>query len=274
MDEPVRILCVDDEINVLKALRRLFMDEDYDISMVESGEEGLAFLAKEPNVDVVISDYRMPGMNGVDFLQKVFERWPDTIRIVLSGYADTASVVAAINEGRIYKFVPKPWNDVELKNSIAKAIEMSSLAKENKELTRELQDSNEELMILNDNLEKLVAERTAELTFQNRALQRGQHILDTLPVGVLGLDNDGLIVQCNRKVGDFLLVKNQTRPVGMPAESSLPSELNAIISIISKEGCFAGCTKVLDREVRIKGEILINNGEREGVVMVIDAENT
>jgi two-component system NtrC family sensor kinase len=273
MDEPVKILCVDDEKNVLKALRRLFMDEDYDINTAESGEEGIAFLTEEPDVDVVISDYRMPGMNGVVFLQKVFERWPDTIRIVLSGYADTASVVAAINEGRIYKFIPKPWNDDDLKNTIAKAIETSRLAKENRELARELKGSNEELMILNDNLEKLVAERTAELSFRNRVLLQGQHILDTLPVGVLGLDNDGLIVQCNRRGGEFLFKGNQTPPVGLPAESTLPAELKSMIAITSEQGSFAGCTKMLDSEFRIRGEVLLNDGEREGIVLVIDAEN-
>lgn len=272
MDETVRILCVDDERNVLKALRRLFMDEDYDISTAVSAEEALAFLEKEPDVDVVVSDYRMPGMNGVDFLQKVFERWPETIRIVLSGYADTASVVAAINEGRIYKFIAKPWNDDDLKNTIAKAIETSRLARENRKLAEELRDSNDELLILNDNLEKLVAERTAELSFQNRVLLRRQYILDRLPVGVLGLDNDGLIVQCNRKGADFLFGGNQTPPVGMPAAENLPASLNDIITTIGELGTFSGCTKVLDREVRIKGEILPGNGEQEGIVLVIDTE--
>ena len=99
MSDKTRILCVDDERNVLRALERLFLDDDYEILTASSGEEGLELLNAAPQVQVVISDFRMPGMNGVDFLKQVFETHPDTIRIVLSGYADTAAVVAAINEG-------------------------------------------------------------------------------------------------------------------------------------------------------------------------------
>lgn len=106
MADVVKILCVDDERNVLKALRRLFMDEDnYDILVAESGAEGLALLEEEEDVRMVISDYRMPEMTGVEFLSQVYEKWPDTMRIVLSGYADTAAVVEAINLGQIYKFI-------------------------------------------------------------------------------------------------------------------------------------------------------------------------
>ncbi|MBU0728397.1 MAG: response regulator, partial [Proteobacteria bacterium] len=203
MNEDVRILCVDDEKNVLKALNRLFMDEEYEVLLANSGEEGLETLAAEESVQVIISDYRMPGMNGVDFLKQVYERWPDTVRIVLSGYADTAAVVAAINEGQIYKFIPKPWNDDELKVTIAKAVEVYFLRKRNNELTRELSDYNEELKRLNENLEELVDERTEELLFQNKVLERAQKILDALPVGVLGLDTQGMIVQCNARAHYF-----------------------------------------------------------------------
>ncbi len=107
MSEEIKILCVDDEKNVLKALRRLFMDEDnYEILVAESGEHGLAMLAEEEGIRMVISDYRMPEMNGVEFLRQVYEKDPDTIRIVLSGYADTASVVEAINQARFINLFP------------------------------------------------------------------------------------------------------------------------------------------------------------------------
>jgi len=124
MIEDVTILCVDDEANVLKSLRRLFLDENYEILTAESGQEGLALLEQHQPVQVVISDYRMPEMDGVAFFKEVHERWPDTVRIVLSGYADTAAVVAAINEGQVYKFIPKPWNDDELKVAIGKAVDV------------------------------------------------------------------------------------------------------------------------------------------------------
>ncbi|WP_054694833.1 response regulator [Geotalea toluenoxydans] len=138
MDETVRILCVDDERNVLRAIERMFIDEDYEIITASSGEEGLEKLSSSENVHVIISDYRMPGMNGVEFLKKACSLRPETIRIVLSGYADTAAVVAAINEGEIYRFIPKPWNEDELRMTIAKAVEMFALHRENAKLSEEL----------------------------------------------------------------------------------------------------------------------------------------
>jgi two-component system NtrC family sensor kinase len=135
MEETIRILLVDDEINVLRSLERTFLDEEYEILTALSGTGGLSVLQDVSPVQVVISDYRMPQMNGVDFLREVCRRWPDTVRMVLSGYADTAVVISAINEGEIYKFIPKPWNDDELRIAIINALERYSLNKKNNELT-------------------------------------------------------------------------------------------------------------------------------------------
>ena len=122
MDDQIRILCVDDEASILNALVRIFMDSPYEILTADSGEKGLIVLEQTPQIQVVMSDYRMSGMNGVDFLREVCKKWPDTVRIVLSGYADTASVVAAINEGEIYKFISKPWSQTELKDAVREAL--------------------------------------------------------------------------------------------------------------------------------------------------------
>ncbi len=130
MEEQIRILLVDDERNVLRSLQRTFLDEDYEILTACSGSEGLSILESVSPVQVIISDYRMPEMNGVDFLREVCKKWPDTVRIVLSGYADTVSIVSAINDGEIYKFIPKPWNDDELKVAIANALERYYLNQE------------------------------------------------------------------------------------------------------------------------------------------------
>lgn len=129
MDEPVRILCVDDQRNILRSLKRLFLDEEYEILCALSAEEGLARMESESGIQVVISDYRMPGLNGVEFLRQVKRRWPRTVRIVLSVYADTEAVVSAYNEGQIYKPILKPWNDDELKVTVRKALEKYFLDK-------------------------------------------------------------------------------------------------------------------------------------------------
>jgi two-component system NtrC family sensor kinase len=190
MAEGFKILCVDDEPNVLNALKRLFMDEDYTVLTAASGQDGLEILKKEDAVQVVISDYRMPGMNGVEFLKEVRNQWPDTVRIVLSGYADTAAIVSAINEGEIYRFIPKPWNDYELKVTIANALERFELYKKNIELTAELNKKNQELEKLNQELQK-------HLDFRSKALDVEQRIIDALPVGIMGVDLDGTIAMCN-----------------------------------------------------------------------------
>ncbi len=123
MSEAIKILCVDDEKNVLRALKRVFLDCDYEIITAESGSEGLEILNQTDTVQIVISDYRMPQMSGVEFLQEVYRNWPDTLRIVLSGFADMSVIMDAINEGHIYQFIQKPWDDDKLKATISKALD-------------------------------------------------------------------------------------------------------------------------------------------------------
>ncbi len=199
MGEPVRILCVDDEQNVLRSLTRLFLDDPYEILTAPSGAEGLLILDQCGSVPVVISDYRMPGMNGVEFLSEVRKRWPDTVRIVLSGYADTGAIVSAINEGQIYRFVPKPWNDDEVRVTVTNALERYDLGRKNHELGEELRRKNDDLTALNRDLEQRVSERTEALTTQNRLLTESLGILDNLPMAVVGMDPQGTVFQCNRK---------------------------------------------------------------------------
>ncbi len=196
---PVRILFVDDERNVLRSLERVFLDDDYEVVTAGSAEEGLQIMEESgDSFQVVVSDYRMPVVNGVDFLKQVYEKWPDTVRIVLSGYADAGAIVAAINEGHIYKFIPKPWNDEELRVTIHNSLERYSLLKENRELLAELAETNHDL-------EAKVQQRMEELELRNRALEFAQTMLGELPVGVVGIDESGLIVHCNSVAAALLM---------------------------------------------------------------------
>jgi putative two-component system response regulator len=160
--EMIRILVVDDEPFVLEIIKRLLNDDNYEIFTASSGKEGLSLMGIFP-IQIVISDYRMPEMNGVEFLREVCRLWPDTIRIVVSGYADSQAVIAAINEGQIYKFMAKPWNNIELKNTIVNAVDRYRLLQENIRLTEDLKWKNEALQKFNKMLEETVAERTYEL---------------------------------------------------------------------------------------------------------------
>lgn len=121
------VLCVDDEVNILNSLKRLLRKEDYTVLTATSGSEGLSLLEKQP-VQVVISDQRMPEMTGTEFLKKVKERYPNTIRVILSGYAEAPALLGAINEGEVFRFLTKPWNDEELKAEIQQCLAQYDLA--------------------------------------------------------------------------------------------------------------------------------------------------
>ncbi len=122
------ILFVDDEKSILKSLGRVFRSANYELHFAESGKKALDILKKIP-IDVVVSDQRMPGMTGTDLLKVVNERWPHIMRVVLSGYTDVDSLLSAINEGEVYRFVTKPWNDKALERLVAKCIEEGKILK-------------------------------------------------------------------------------------------------------------------------------------------------
>jgi response regulator RpfG family c-di-GMP phosphodiesterase len=156
------LLFVDDEPGILSALRRLFRPHGYRIFIAEGGAAGLEILEKE-TIDLVISDMRMPEMDGAAFLKEVRRRWPKVMRILLTGYADITSTVAAINQGEIYRYIAKPWDDYEIVTIVREAIERLHLELENQRLLALTQAQNDELRTLNTSLEQKVAERTAEL---------------------------------------------------------------------------------------------------------------
>lgn len=157
-----QLLFVDDEPGILSALRRLFRPHGYKIFTAESGAEGLEILDQE-QIDLVISDMRMPEMDGVALLKAIKERSPETIRILLTGYADFNSTVAAINQGEIYRYISKPWVDNEIVSIVADALEHQRLKHENERLSSVIQQQNEALKRLNSGLEQQVSERTAKL---------------------------------------------------------------------------------------------------------------
>jgi CheY-like chemotaxis protein len=148
------LLLVDDEADILSSLKRLLRPLAYNIITANSGEQGLQILT-EQHVDVIVSDQRMPGMSGVAFLCLVKERYPDIVRMVLSGYADLQSVTDAVNEGAVYKFMTKPWDDEQLVGNIEDAFQHKGMADENTRLSRELQISNKDLALVTRQLQKI-----------------------------------------------------------------------------------------------------------------------
>jgi response regulator RpfG family c-di-GMP phosphodiesterase len=203
-ESAVVILFVDDEPSILSALRRLFRPHGYKVLMADNGAAALALMALEP-VDLVISDMRMPEMDGVQFLEQVRTRWPEVVRIMLTGYADIGSTIDAINRGEIHRYIAKPWDDQDILLSVSDGLKRQALERENRrlvELTQaqnlqlqeanvqlqdlnlqlqnantQLQDVNAQLHGVNEELELRVKARTLELEQSNGQLAQANQAL-------------------------------------------------------------------------------------------------
>ncbi len=127
------LMIVDDEENVRRALARALRGEGYDIRFAGSGREALDLLAQAP-ADMVISDHMMPVMTGQELMRRIRQEHPDTMRIMLTGYADLEMAISAINEGEIYRFLTKPWDQIELQVTVRLGFERLNLERENRRL--------------------------------------------------------------------------------------------------------------------------------------------
>jgi response regulator RpfG family c-di-GMP phosphodiesterase len=160
--DTANLLLVDDEENILRSLRRTLRKEPYEIFTANSGDEALALLNNQ-KFDLVISDARMPGMDGPTLLAEVRKNWPWCIRILLTGYTDIDSTINAINDGQIYRYISKPWDDEELKLVIRQALEFQHSERRRLALEKLTRKQNKELQSLNAGLEDRVQARTQEL---------------------------------------------------------------------------------------------------------------
>jgi len=169
-NDRTKVLFVDDEENILKSLKRLLMDEDIDILTATSGEQGLDVLRNTPEIGLIVSDQRMPGLLGADFLRQSRGIAPDALRIMLTGYADINATIDAINKGGAYLYINKPWDDEEMIRTIRDALRQCRLISENKRLSALVQKQNEELQEWNRNLKSRVLEHTAAIRIRNDEL--------------------------------------------------------------------------------------------------------
>jgi response regulator RpfG family c-di-GMP phosphodiesterase len=171
------LLTVDDEPSVLSALRRLFRPQGWQTLQATSGAEALELLSQQP-VDLVISDMRMPEMDGAQLLERVRQAHPHTMRVLLTGYADINATVAAINRGEIHRYIAKPWDDQDLLLVVRDALGRRALERQNQALQRLTETQNAALRDANQSLEQRVAARTAELQQLNGMLETSYEDLD------------------------------------------------------------------------------------------------
>ncbi|MDX1648473.1 MAG: response regulator [Myxococcota bacterium] len=189
-----RILIVDDEEAILETMTFTFEDE-YEVLTARSGAEALEILEREGPVAVVVSDQRMPQMTGVEFLTKVFERWPTTVRIILTGFADMDAILSSINSGHVYAYITKPWEPDHLKQVVRRAVDHYQLAVENERLVAGLRDANVFL----------------------------EAVMDQLDTGALAVDADGVVRAVNRPAQQYLGLEGDPR--GRPLKEVLGSEI-------------------------------------------------
>jgi len=218
------LLLVDDDEAILRVLELLLRGRGYRVLSATSAEQGLTLLG-ENRVDVVISDQRMPGMHGVEFLRRVKEIHPDSVRIMLSAYIDLKSVTDAINEGAIYKFLTKPWNNELLCTNIEEAFRRKEMARDNKRLGEELRAANIELARVNDELRRHLRDKSQQVVRDEVALGAAQEVLQHLPLPYIGIDADGMIAAANADAE--ALFANEAPLLGAMAAERLPGALLA-----------------------------------------------
>ncbi len=205
-----KIVVVDDERIVTSAFKTLLKVEGFsDAHFFNSPKDALTFL-KDNQPDLVISDFLMPEMNGLEFLSEVKKLYPEVSKILLTGYADKENAIKAINEIGLYRYIEKPWNNDDLIINIKNGIERSYLLSELRQKISELEDAKKELEKYSHNLEQIVEERTADLKQSNAKLEG---IFNYCADGIVIINEDGIIEQVNPAcetliglVGDKLLM--------------------------------------------------------------------
>ncbi len=169
MNSRARVLFVDDEeVNGINFLQTF--QDDYEVLLAASGEEALELLAREREIAAILTDQRMPGLSGAEVLARARELAPQAERIMITAYSEPGDIIGAINQGQVYRYIVKPWEEEELRITLLQAVERHRLKKENRRLLAELFAKNQQLAESNAALEQRVAERTEELARRNGEL--------------------------------------------------------------------------------------------------------
>lgn len=212
------LLLVDDEDNITRSIRRLCRNRDYSVHTASSADEALDILS-DKTMHVVLSDQLMPGKTGAELFSQMQALYPDTVRILLTGYTALEGITKAVNEGKVFRILFKPWDDEHLINSLDAAFEYHHIRQHNEHLAQELLD-------LNRNLEQRVEEKTRELSLHVRRLQVSQSLFELFPDVALGISDDMYIMQANRKARE---VFGSQALVGLSTRKAFPEALQKLL---------------------------------------------
>ena len=244
--ERPRILIVDDEEAILETMTFTFMDL-YDVLTTSDPTQALGIMEENAPIAVVITDQRMPGMTGVELLRETYDRFPETVRIILTGFADSEATIQAINDGHIYGYVNKPWEPDELKAIVKRASELHVLTLENRRLVDDLRDANLFLAA----------------------------VMDRLRTGAIALDREGIVRAVNQPAKAFIGIEGEM--VGEPIDSIMAKEhleeLSTRVKTLAEDS--GGSFEEIDlpigpgHRVRVSNQALTNDqGEMMGRVIL------
>ena len=181
------VLFVDDEPNILRAVKRALFTMDITLLLAESGAKALE-LMKMHDVHVVISDMKMPNMTGAELLEHVAVTYPDTFRVVLTGYADIESTIKAVNQGKIHRYLQKPWDNQELISTVSEGLERVKLKAENLRLQKLTRLQNKKLRDINASLEQTVQKRTRQIKAVLNKLEKHNLALEQVLFNVISIN--------------------------------------------------------------------------------------
>jgi len=227
------VLCVDDEPAILSALKRALRAPDIAVLTATSGAQALEIMAELP-VDLVISDMRMPGMDGAQLLERACSEWPDAVRILLTGHADTAATIQAVNRGRIFRYLQKPWDERELVESVREGLELRQRRRDEARLLdmgavqeQQLRQLNEELRQLQE--QHAAERRSSDAARQRRYLQSVKVLTNLLEVRCSALFGHG------RRVAT--LARDLAKSMGLSSEATLTSSWRDCCTMSASSGC-------------------------------------
>lgn len=202
MWDEINVLFVDDEQKILNAMRRTFRTQPWRLHFAGSAEEALELIDSVGKVDLVVTDQKMPGMSGVELLSILRKRHPATVRMLVSAYSDAATVLDAINEGFVYKYLTKSCSEQVLKETIVEIVTAIGLRRENQQLASKLEENEREIEAVDSIMGEL-----DELEFDTAEIPMADTVLENLPMGVI-VSVDGRVAMANAEARRLVPVNN------------------------------------------------------------------